>query len=476
VIGTEILWILFLIVLRFIAPFVIVIGLIWGVLALWKLVREARSIGAARGDATAMKLEMTRYKATFAGVMSVVLGLAAVIGAIALGAVNHYVALFIGAVVFFPLAVWSARLKARFNEGFKENFVKAELSKAFDNLQYDHAGGFHGGEIVGLGLFEHTDAIGGSDLIEADYRGTRFIQSDLHIEEVWTETKTDSDGNEREVERRRDVFKGRVMKFNFADAFKGEVRVASRDFGDTRALGAEWQKIETELAEFGERFDVYSPDPVAAMTVLTPQMIEGVYWLESAVNMPVAFCFKGNSMYAFLALGYNAFEATGKTLLEARTQLTRDVKLVTDFMDTMYFKRQSGQSAQDTEGGVGTTAPAGVVLPPRRRDMPERSVVGDATRKAKRASSLVFANIGRAIFAVYLVSAVYTYVNLPYGMKLSSDISSPDAQTMPTLGWLAMVTVFMLPQLSRRLWFSALVVDVPLLLIHWWFVSANIGG
>jgi hypothetical protein len=422
-----------------------------------------------------MELEMTRYKAKFARIMSVVLGIAAVIGAIALGAANHYVALFIGAVVFFPLAVWSARLRARYNEGFKENFVKAELSKAFDDLQYDHAGGFPGDEIRGLGVFEHTDAIGGSDLIEADYRGTRFRQSDLYVQEVWTETETDDDGNTREVTRRRDVFKGRVMKFDFADAFKGEVRVMSRDFGGARVPGAGWQKIETELAEFGERFNVYSPDPVAAMTVLTPQMIEGVYWLESAVNMPVTFCFRGNSMYAFLTLGYNAFEAVGKTLLEARTQLTRDVKLVTDFMDTMYFKRQSGDGAQSSEGRIGAPLPAGAIPSPRRRDMPERSIAGYVSRKAKRGAGIVFSNIGRAIFAVYAASVIYTLVKLPGGIVLSTDVTNPEATTAPTLAYLAVITVFMLPLLRRRSWSRFLVVDGVLLLIHWWFVSANIG-
>ncbi|MDR2528533.1 MAG: DUF3137 domain-containing protein [Synergistaceae bacterium] len=462
----KILWVLFLFILDFVSPVVAVIAAVWGIWTLWKLSREIKSIRAARGDTAAMELEMTRYKAKFAGILSVVLGIAAIIGAIALGVADEYAALFVGAVVFFPLVSWSAQLKARYKKDFKQNYVAAELSKVFNNLKYDHTGGFPGGEIADLGLFAHTDSIGSSDLIEADYKGTRFAQSDLHVQEVWTETETD-DGSTREVTRRRDVFKGRVMKFDFLDTFKGEVRVTSKDFGDTRTLGAEWRKIETELAEFGDRFNVYSLDPVAAMTVLTPQMIEGVYWLESAVNVPVAFYFKGNAMYAFLTLGYDAFEATGKTLLEAKTQLTHDIKLVTDFMETMYFKRQGGEDA---------AVPIGAVPFPRRRETPERSVTLEVSRKVKRASFLVFANIGRAIFALYLASAVYTLVKLPGGIVLSTDVTNPEAVTAPTLGYLAVLTVFMLPLLSRRLRFKGIVVNGILFLLHWWFVSANIGG
>ena len=475
---------MFLVVLNFVWPVVLVIAIVWGFFTLRRMTREIRSIRASRGDATAMELEMFRLKARLFGIAAVLAGIT-VFGAGVYLTQNEYENKYgiygsaaVGVVCFLVLFVKSADFKRRYNDGFKENFVAAELSKVFGNLQYKPGERFSNDEITGLGLFEHIDRIGGSDLIHADYKGVSFRQSDLTVQEVWTETETDDDGHTRTVERSRDVFKGRVMKFDFAAAFRGEVRVISRDFSGARAPGSGWQSVETELAEFGEHFNVLSPDPVAAMTVLTPQMIEGIYYLERTVNMPVAFHFTDNSMFAFLATGRDAFEASGKTLLEARTQLTRDISLVTGFMETMYFGRQES-------AGAGGGAPN---EPLRRRNisglppMPVPGSVENLTRKGKQAGNLVSGNLGRFIFALYAVSAVYTLIKLPGGIVLSTDITSETAQTAPTLVYLAVLTVFMLPFLSRRmlLTWRARLSFAPygglLLLFHYLFVSANIGG
>jgi hypothetical protein len=460
----EIIWVLFLFILKFIAPAILVPVLIWGGIMLYRMSREIKSIRAARGDATAMELEMTRWKARIAGIFAVVLGIGAFAAAAALGA-DGYLPIFAGAVVFWPLVIWSKVLRARYNASFKKNFVAAELSKVFGNLQYKPNESFSGGEVRGLGFFAHEDGIGGSDFIEADYNGARFSQSDLNVSEIWTETEEDEDGNKREVTRSREVFRGRMMKFDFADAFRGDVQVISGDFGGARLLDshAGWQSVETELAEFGEHFRVFARDPLDAMAALTPQMIEGIYYVERVVNRPVAFCFRENSMYAFLSTGRDSFEA-GKTLLESRDELTRDIKLVTDFLDTMYLKRQ--------EGGAGAPAPQ------RRRNMPASapSLAGDLTRKGKRVGSFAAANIGRAVFGIYLLSAVYTFLKLPDGLVLSTNITNPDATSAPTLPYLAVLTVFMLPALNRRMRITWLPYFAALLFFHYMFVSANTGG
>jgi hypothetical protein len=371
-------------------------------------------------------------------------------------------------------------LRARYNTGFKENFVTAELSKVFGNLEYKPNESFSGDEVGGLGFFAHGDRLGGSDFIEADYRGVHFSQSDLNVLEVWTETEEDNNGNTREVERTRRVFGGRMMKFNFADAFRGDVQVISRDFSDARLFESSdgWQTVETELAEFGEHFRVFARDPLDAMAALTPQMIEGIYYLEGAVNVPVAFYFRGNSMYAFLATGRDAFEASGKTLLEARKLLQKDIGLVTNVMDTMYFRKQVGGEAPRS----GEAGSAAGFRPRRGVSVPAPSLAGNLTRKGKRAASLAAANTGRAVFALYVASAIYTFFKLPDGLVLSTDVTSPDATSAPTLVYLAVLTVFMLPLLSRRMrigiaWFLTWFPYFALLLFfHYMFVSANIGG
>ncbi|MDR0882922.1 MAG: DUF3137 domain-containing protein [Candidatus Adiutrix sp.] len=459
----EVIWVLLLFALHFIAPVVLVIGAVGGFLTLRRMSREIKSLKASRGDAAAMELERLRLKGRLLGILSVILGIAAFVVA-AIYTESPTGSAIAAAVCFLPLWIRSLVLKRRYNDSFKENFVAIELSKVFDNLQYRPGGWFPGDEITALDFFSHIDAITGSDLIEADYQGVRFRQSDLTVNEVWTETETDDDGHTREEVKTRRVFSGRVMKFDFADAFRGDVQVISRDFDGARVSGAsaEWQSVETELAELGERFRVLARDQLDAMAALTPQMIEGIYYLERAVNVPVAFYFRGNSMYAFLSLDHDAFEATAqKTLLEARRQLSGDIKIVTDFLETMYFKRQEGDEPLR-----------------RRRNMPMAapSLVANLTRQGKRVTSFFLVNFGRLLFAVYAVSAVYTLVKLPDGIVLSTDINSETAISASPFVYIAVLTVFMLPLLGRRSWLKAITVSGLLLLIHFLFLSANLGG
>jgi hypothetical protein len=346
----EILWVLFLIVLKFLMPVIIVIGVIGGIYSIYRIKNEILSLKAAKGDTYAMELEMMRCKAKLLSFLSYLLGLGGLSGALALGA-SPYPAIFAGAILFFPLFIWSVNKKISYNHKFKSIFVTAELANIFEKIRYEQFNHISSEEIRALGLLEYVDSISGSDLIEADYNGLHFLQSDLEVLEVWTETEVDRNGHSHEVRRTREIFKGRILKFQFPENFKTEVRVMSKDFNGAADPGSSWENIETELAEFNDRFKVISPDPEAALTVLTPQMIEGIYWVERTIDKPVCFCFKDDSLYTFFDTGDNAFEANRKTLLESRTKLKKDIKLITDFLETMYFKGQNKIS----ESGNGNT-------------------------------------------------------------------------------------------------------------------------
>ena len=82
--------------------------------------------------------------------------------------------------------------------------------------------------------------------------------------------------------------------------------------------------METELAAFEERFGVCAHDPLDAMCIMTPQMIEGIYFLDQKLDVPLAFSFKNGEMFVFMALTRDAFDVSGeKTLLEERELLER---------------------------------------------------------------------------------------------------------------------------------------------------------
>ena len=88
------------------------------------------------------------------------------------------------------------------------------------------------------------------------------------------------------------------------------------------------------------------------------------------------------------------------------------------------------------------------------------------------------------MLAVYAVSAIYTLVKLPYEITLSTDIFSPDALSVPTPVYLIVLTIFvvgfMFLLLKRRGNKAGLLTSIAgtalLLLFHYLFVAANIGG
>jgi hypothetical protein len=270
--------------LEFLGPVFLIIALVWGGFALRRWFREKKSREASRGDEAFMKMEKTRSQAKWFRFFGVIAGIVVFVGGLYAGITPNVVLVLtvIAGAFFFG---YSATLMARYNASFKNTIVTAELSKVFDNLKYLPDARFSDGEIKGLGFFTSTDAIGGNDMIEADYKSKNataihFAQSDLSVAEKYTETVEDKDGRTREVERFRDIFRGRMMRFDFARPFRGEVLVLSKNFSGGRAA-KNWQSAETELDAFNRRFLTYAADSVDSMSALTPQMIEGIFYLDA---------------------------------------------------------------------------------------------------------------------------------------------------------------------------------------------------
>jgi hypothetical protein len=277
----------------------------------------------------------------------------------------------------------------------------------------------------------------------------------------------DKDGDTREEERWRDVFRGRAMRFDFADKFRGRVQVISKDFdgAGVKSSRGKWQTVETELAEFGRHFDVFAIDPLDAMAALTPQMIEGIFYLKKALDVPTALYFIDNTMVVFKATGREAFDVSGKhTLLEERGLLQRDIALVTGFLDVMYFRPQEGADSI-TEASVDRAERAASVAAAIGPSEAEK-----VARKAKRVAWTALGYLPIGVIVIFLASAVYGFIHLPSHIVAgwsSSGVSS--APLVPTLGYMIVMGFFIiLPALMNNL------LSVFMLLLHLLFMSANL--
>lgn len=446
----ELLYYVLLFIVNFFAP-VFLIALALLLFFLWRRgARLKKSLGASRGDETAMQLERLRFKATLARIGAGVAGLGVFCAALANGA-SFVMSITFGLLGWALPSFYSRSLKKQYNTGFKETFVASELAKVFANLDYQPAGTFDADTLQSLGFFKSFEALAGSDLITADYRGIRFTQSDVALRERLTGKDAEGD----EVEHWATLFAGRAMRFDFATPFRGDVQVVKRNFEQarvTRERGA-WQTVETELAEFGEDYRVFARDPLDAMAVLTPQMIEGIYYLEQALRLPMAFYFTGHSMFAFIALTRDAFDTSGKkTLLEERELLRKDIVLVTDFLETMYFRKQEHTAAVADVSAGGPEIPMSGIARRQQRQPGNRTELrallqrtGYKLRHAAASGNCIVIFLP---LVLYLASIVYMVAALPddffLGVSIKGDEVSLSGE-VPTLAYIFVASFFIIP-------------------------------
>ena len=456
--------------LQFVFPvvgvIVLLLGLIWLFFVLRRAYREKRSFALSKDDEAAMSMEKQRIKAWLFRLLGIVLW--PVSFALAFSVNESLEAAFIVASLCSAACFFYAKVvKKRYNSSFKENIVKAELSKVFDDLHYEPHGNLGFDSTRLLDFFKEIDRIDGNDSIVANYKGLNFSQCDFGVLRKYIVKSQDSDGEISYKERWEDVFRGRAMRFDFAHPFRGSVQVVSRDFegAKVKSWRGEWQSVETELAEFKNKFDVFAVNPLDAMAVLTPQMIEGIFYLGKALDVPMAFYFIENTLFAFLTTGREAFDVSGKkTLLEEREYLKRDIALVTGFLETMYFKSQkrTGEERIAAMPGVAAAGPSEAEKAVRRT----KRFIGKSFKTAR-------SYLPAAIIAVFIVSAVIAIMYLPDGIMSGAIYSDGEWKTtgtnMPTIGYIIAMGIFIIISSLK-----SPLISLFLLTLHLLFLRANI--
>ncbi|MDR1509012.1 MAG: hypothetical protein LBS53_05195 [Synergistaceae bacterium] len=101
--------------------------------------RDAKSYKSSMGDEALAAMERRRLKAKLLKIAGAVLGIATFVAGICLE-LPLRLPPFAAVGVFSFFLVWSLTIRSQYNERFKEDLVKAELTKALDNLQYDPKG------------------------------------------------------------------------------------------------------------------------------------------------------------------------------------------------------------------------------------------------------------------------------------------------------------------------------------------------
>ena len=222
-----------------------------------------------------------------------------------------------------------------FNKAYKNLFVLKSLETKFDNLIFKPEQGFSKSYVDKIGMIDTADRFTSNDYISGTYKGIKFEQSDMHIEEE--HESTDSDGNTTTTWIT--IFRGRLMVFDFNKTFKANILVSSKYFSaDRLPWGKRFSKIKMEDIEFNKNFIVYSQSEHEAFYVLTPHFMEKIKTLTNKLNCGIMFAFVDNKLHIAINNNEDSFEANVFKIIneeEIKESITSDIDLITNFVEEL---------------------------------------------------------------------------------------------------------------------------------------------
>jgi len=221
----------------------------------------------------------------------------------------------------------------KYSTSFKENIVKAELQSVLENVDYKPNDRFNDYTVKTSGLFPGYDSSAGSDYFSADYKGRRYIQSDLHLERKEEYETTDSDGNSHTDTRYVTLFRGRIIMFDYKVVSNGPVYIYDKKMRNIKS------EIQTEFVAFNEKYLINAADAVTAFHILTPQMMEKIMLVAEKISAPLSISFLQDKVFVAVSSG-DAFEANtigDITLTAQRERIKGEVSALVNILEALFI-------------------------------------------------------------------------------------------------------------------------------------------
>ncbi len=260
--------------------------------------------------------------------------LAAMFGGVILGMLAPFlfILLFVAVIVF---GLRANNKSKEFKQLYKEHFVAAMLGEFFENPKYIWDVGFTSEAVRSFGLSQLGNRFYSEDYIAGTYKGIPFEQSDVKIQ-YHTSGKNSHTTT---------YFSGRMFVFHFTGRNVLPVQIFSERFS-YRAKPIErfkMRKVNMESVNFNKNFDVKAVNEHDAFYVLTPQMMEKLFNLQSRFGN-VALNFTGDTLFLGYNCGMGAFDADMRKPIDYPTEkarMQRDMQVIRDIIDIMELANQN---------------------------------------------------------------------------------------------------------------------------------------
>ena len=239
------------------------------------------------------------------------------------------------------MAFVAYRPRKKYRNLFKSIFVEKALNNLFDDLIYEPEKGLPYDVIASTNMMNMGDRYESEDYVSAKYKGIKFEQADVHIEEEYT--TTDSDGNTST--HYVTIFKGRWLVFDFNKNFKANVQISEKGFGNSkvkRFFGKKeerFKRVKMESEEFNKKFKVYAQDEHEAFYLITPALMERIERLVKGNKGRFLFCFVDNRLHIGVYNHKSSFEPTSVfkqlDIKVIEENISEDIRVITQFVDEL---------------------------------------------------------------------------------------------------------------------------------------------
>lgn len=248
-------------------------------------------------------------------------------------------------IVFGPIIIvlTTSKSETEYRNLFKKVFVVKALESKFTDLIYEPHKGIPYETISGTNMMRMGNRYQSEDFISAKYKGIKFEQADVHIQEERTSTDSKGDTKTRYVT----IFKGRWMIFDFNKSFKSDVQIVQKGFGNSKVktmslFGKKedlFKKVSMESESFNQRFNVYAQNELDAFYILTPPLMAKIERLAELNTGRLLLCFINNRLHIGIYDDKNSFEpdVIFKEINEEETirRISGDVDMITQFVDEL---------------------------------------------------------------------------------------------------------------------------------------------
>jgi hypothetical protein len=246
----------------------------------------------------------------------------------------------IGMIIAYPDMKKRSKGIAAIQNDVRNAVILPALESVFDEVSYEKSGRIpdkrlnQGNMIPSL----HWNTIEGSDHVRAKYKGIEVEFSDITLSDVPPDDDEIHEPGAIVLNKKEPivVFKGMWLICDFGRELTADLVLTEK----TSKYARRKSDVETENAEFNNKFTIETKSPHDAFYILTPHMMEFIVQMDTRAAGDTFMNFsRDGKVHIAVNSNRDAFEVNWKTVVdhldETRQHIIEEIRYITDIIDEL---------------------------------------------------------------------------------------------------------------------------------------------